>query len=53
VRPRQYAQQIIKLTSREERRAALEKVPAHLRDMVKTHVEVAYEQLRRIRKHGR
>ena len=41
-RPRQYARQICSMKTIEERRAALQEVPAHLRDMVKTHVETAW-----------
>lgn len=46
-RPRQFAQQIANLPTKEARRRALEEVPEHLRDMVRTHVELTWE-----RKHG-
>ncbi|WP_165677873.1 hypothetical protein [Metapseudomonas otitidis] len=46
-RPRQFAQQIANLPTKEERRRALEEVPEHLRDIVRTHVELTWE-----RKHG-
>jgi hypothetical protein len=38
-RPRHWANEIVKLKSREERKAALEKVPEEYRAMVKIHVE--------------
>lgn len=41
-RPRHYARQIIGLRSQEERRAALANVPAEWRDLVRTHVEIAW-----------
>jgi hypothetical protein len=41
-RPRHYAQEIVKLKSREERKAALEKVPEEYRAMVKVHVETYF-----------
>jgi hypothetical protein len=41
-RPRHYMEEIVKLKSREEREAALEKVPEEYRAMVKTHVEVHF-----------
>ena len=44
--PRQYAFQIIDLPTKEERRAALEKVPEEWRPLVKSHVEIAYERKR-------
>lgn len=37
-RPRHYAAEIIQLDTLEQRRQALEKVPAHLQEHVKTHV---------------
>ena len=37
-RPRQYAAEIVKLKTKEERRAALERVPAVHRETVVTHV---------------
>ncbi|OPD66696.1 hypothetical protein AO878_29075 [Pseudomonas aeruginosa] len=41
-RPREYARQIVALRTIEERRAALERVPEHLRELVRTHVEIAW-----------
>jgi len=50
--PRQYAADIVKLKSRDERRAALERVPPIYRDMVRRHVEntlsVAWHWMRAI-----
>lgn len=40
--PRAYAAEIMEMKSREERRAALEAVPAHLRMTVRTHVEIGF-----------
>jgi hypothetical protein len=37
-RPRQYAQEIIVMTTKEQRRAALEQVPEQFRDWVKFYV---------------
>ena len=39
MRPRDYAAQIIKMKTREERLEALLKVPEEWRDLVKKHVE--------------
>jgi hypothetical protein len=44
--PRQYASQITAMRSREERIAALAEVPEHLRDLVRTHVEIAWNHPR-------
>ena len=54
-RPRHYAARIMELETREQRREALEKVPPHLRDLVKKHVEITYElrKVRRARKDGK
>ena len=41
-RPRHYAEEIVKLKSREERKSALEKIPDEFKAMVKTHVEVYF-----------
>ncbi|MCY1211809.1 hypothetical protein D9M71_659490 [compost metagenome] len=41
--PRQYARQILAMETQEERRAALAEVPEHLRDLVRAHVEIAWE----------
>lgn len=40
--PRQYARQIVGMQTKEQRRSALEEVPEHLRDLVRTHVEIAW-----------
>lgn len=40
--PRQYARQIKAMQTREERIAALAEVPEHLRELVRTHVEIAW-----------
>ena len=45
-RPRQYARQITAMRTREERIAALAEVPEHLRDLVRTHVEIAWNHPR-------
>lgn len=44
MRPRQYAAQIINLPTREERKAALERVPEEWREMTRKHVEIAFER---------
>jgi len=41
-RPRQYAHEITKMKTADERKAALAKVPEHLRELVKTHVEITW-----------
>lgn len=41
-RPRHFAAQIVAMATKEERRAALEQVPEHLRALVRTHVEIAW-----------
>jgi len=38
-RPRHYAAEIAALQTLEERRAAIEKVPAHYQEIVKTHLK--------------
>ena len=40
--PRQYARQIKAMQTREERIAALAEVPEQLRELVRTHVEIAW-----------
>lgn len=40
--PRQYARQIVAMQTKEQRRSALEEVPEHLRELVRTHVEIAW-----------
>ena len=47
LRPRQYAAQIVALKSKDARRAALEQVPEHLRDLVRTQVEIAWNHPQR------
>jgi hypothetical protein len=42
--PRTYAQEIASETSREKRLLMLEKVPKHLRSLVRKHVEIAYDR---------
>lgn len=42
--PRQYAAQIVKLETKDERRAALAQVPEHLRALVRTHVEIIWNR---------
>lgn len=41
-RPRQYAQDICELPTREQRRQALAEAPEHLRVMVESHVTKAF-----------
>lgn len=45
-RPRKYAAQILDMQTIEERRAALAQVPEHLRDLTRTHVEIAWNHPR-------
>lgn len=40
MRPRDYAADIAALSSLEERRAALQQVPEHWQELVKTHVRI-------------
>ncbi len=47
LRPRQYAAAIVALKSKDERRTALEQVPEHLRNLVRTHVEIAWNHPQR------
>jgi hypothetical protein len=42
IRPRHYARDICKMATREERAAALERVPENYRDMVKLHVTITF-----------
>ena len=44
--PRAYAGEIIRCQSLEGRRELLEAVPSHLRELVKTHVRIAWERKR-------
>lgn len=46
-RPRFYAAEIIALKTKEERRAALAKVPEHLRDWVEFYVRDSVERKRK------
>ncbi len=50
-RPRQYAAQILALKTKEERRAALARVPEHLQALTRKHVEIAFDQQQR-KQHG-
>jgi len=45
-RPRQYAAEIMKLTTPEARRIALERVPEIWRAMTKAHVEIEFARRR-------
>ncbi len=42
-RPREYARLILAMTDIEERRAALAAVPEHLRELTRTHVQIAWD----------
>jgi len=44
--PRQYAKQIAAMKSLAERRAAVEAVPEHLRQIVKTHLTIRAERVK-------
>lgn len=44
--PRQYATQIAAMKSLAERRAAVEAVPEHLRQIVKTHLTIRAERVK-------
>lgn len=44
--PRQYARQITAMRTREERIAALQEVPEHIRELVRTHVQIAWNHPR-------
>lgn len=50
-RPRQYASQILGMKTKEERQAALARVPTHLQALTRKHVEIAWEQQQRTQ-HG-
>ncbi len=52
-RPRQFARDILAMPDRDDRRAALERVPKIYRDLVRKHVEIAYNQKRFLNRHGR
>lgn len=43
-RPRQYAAEIIALRTKEERAAALARVPEHLRELTRRHVETEFDR---------
>lgn len=47
--PREYVAEILALPTREERRAALNRVPSHLREMVKLYVRIAWEKRKHVR----
>ncbi|MDT4866204.1 hypothetical protein FQZ97_1010470 [compost metagenome] len=51
-RPRQYADQILRMPTLEERRAALQRVPPEWRDLVKKHAEIAWNHPQRNQPHG-
>jgi len=40
--PRQFARQILAMQTKEERRAALDEVPEHLRELTRANVEIAW-----------
>lgn len=44
IRPREYAANILKLTTREERKAALDKVPEELKQWVELYVRNEFER---------
>ena len=46
LRPRQYAAQILEMSTIEERRAALLLVPEHLRELTRAHVQIAWNHPR-------
>lgn len=50
-RPRQYARQILGMKDKEERQAALARVPEHLQALTRKHVEIAWDQQQRTQ-HG-
>lgn len=54
LRPRQYADHILSLPTREERQAALLQVPEEWRALVRKHGEIAWEktQFKRQREHA-
>ena len=46
-RPRSYAGDIIQLRTRVERKAALGRVPAHLQALVRRHVEIHFQRIKK------
>ncbi len=44
--PRQYAQRIATLPTLQKRRDALERVPKHLQELVKSHLSIRHERLK-------
>lgn len=46
-RPRHYAAEIAQLPTREQRQAALNKVPAEWQQLVKKHVEITFFQTKK------
>ena len=42
--PRHYAQYIMGLKTKDERRAALDRVPEHFRELTRKHVEIEFER---------
>ena len=49
-RPRNFAEEILQLKTREERLAALQNVPEGMRGLVQSHVEATFEKLKFRRK---
>ena len=45
-RPRNFAEEILQLKTREERKAALEQVPEDMRGAVRLHVEATFEKMK-------
>lgn len=52
-RPRDYAMDICAMRSREDRRAALQAVPEHLRAITQHHVQAHFDKKRLARGRGR
>ena len=48
-RPRQYADEICQLRAKEDRRAALERVPEDLREPTRKHVEIFFAKMRMLK----
>lgn len=47
--PRHYADEILAMKTREERRAALDKVPEHWKELVQLNVELGFQHRKRMR----
>lgn len=43
MRPREYAAQIMRLETKQERKKALEEAPLHLQGIIRTHVEIQFQ----------